>query len=103
MTTPATPSPESDNDVVVDPITQRANLYRTLNQLWWFPSLGAALILGNSAYKGTLQAIVHSPQIEDLAAVIVLLSHAVFAIQSRRFRRLNLHPRTSNVDQTDSD
>ena len=72
----------------IDPLVSRAQLYRTLNQLWIFPSFGAILILGNSAVKGSLQEMIDSQRIEDIAATAILIAHLFLCLQSKRYHQL---------------
>jgi hypothetical protein len=79
---------DPEDDSPIDPIVYRAHLYQILSGLWFFPSLGAIIILGNSAMKGSLKEMIDSQRLEDIAAAVVLLGHLFIFIQSKRFHQL---------------
>jgi hypothetical protein len=86
---PPTQQPiDPEDEPPLDPIVYKAHLYQTLSRLWFFPSIGAIVILGNSVTKGSLKGIIDSQRLEDIAAAAVLLGHCFFFIQSKRFHQL---------------
>ena len=81
---------EPDDDSPIDPLVFKAHLYHILSRLWFFPSLGAILILGRSALSGSFKEIIDSQRLEDIAAAAVLLGHVFLFLQARRFHLLKL-------------
>mgnify|MGYP003986624367 FL=1 len=79
---------DPEDEPLIDPIVYKAHLYQIVSRLWLFPSLGAILILANSAMKGSLKEMIVSQRLEDIAAADILIGHLFFFIQSKRFHQL---------------
>ena len=88
MAPPSQQPTDPEDESPIDPIVYKAHLYQILSRLWFFPSLGAIIILGNSAMKGSLKEMIDSQRLEDIAAAVVLIGHLYFFIQSKRFHQL---------------
>jgi len=93
MEPPYDSSRDPETETLVDPIERKAYLYKMMAVLWFFPSLGAIVILALNWFSGSSEATdtqgTLSVRIEDLAAVGLLVTHGYLAIQRHRFHRLN--------------
>ncbi len=96
---PPSETPEPDAPAHESPLNKGV-LYRTLAQLWFFPSFGAGIIVAMKLTPWPDTAtLLHrlGTEMELMIAAGLWLAHAFFLIQARRFHHLNPRPSQARV------